>query len=58
MLYVNWKGEEAVRTLVPEKLWYGHTEWHKEDQWLLHAFDVEKDDYRDYAMKDVKKWGV
>lgn len=58
ILYVNWEGEERVRTILPERIWYGKTEWHKEEQWLLHALDLEKNEYRDFAMKDVKKWGV
>lgn len=56
ILYTNWKGETAVRKILPVKLWYGHTEYHKEDQWLLNAIDQEKQAPRDFALKDIKNW--
>lgn len=57
LLYTNWKGETATRRIVPIEVWFGHTQWHTEDQWLLKARDIEKDAERDFAMKDIKKWG-
>ena len=54
--YVNWEGKRAVRTVMPIKIWYGHTEWHKKDQWLLKAHDIEKDADRDFAVKDILKF--
>lgn len=51
--YTNYRGETAKRTIIPINLWYGHTEWHTEDQWLLRALDTEKDQIRDFAMKDM-----
>ncbi len=56
ILYTNWKGETATRTILPEKIWFGHTEWHKEDQWLLHAMDLGKNEYRDFSLKDIISW--
>ena len=56
ILYTNWKGESGTRKIMPEKIWFGQTEWHKENQWLLHAWDLEKKEYRDFAMKDIEKW--
>ena len=57
ILYTNWKGETAARRIIPIAVWFGHTEWHEQDQWLLKALDVDKDTERDFAMKDIKKWG-
>ncbi len=55
--YKNWRGEIAVRRIRPSgKIWFGSTEWHKEEQWLLDAVDVEKDARRDFAMKDILEW--
>ncbi|MCE7028433.1 hypothetical protein [Jiella avicenniae] len=48
--YTNWRGETADRTIIPERVWFGHTEWHPQDQWMLNALDVEKDTYRDFAL--------
>ena len=56
ILYTNWRGETGERLIVPENLFFGSTEWHKEPQWLLHAYDVEKQAYRDFAIKDIAGW--
>lgn len=52
--YKNWRGEQGYRTVkgVP-LIWYGNTEYHKEDQWFLKAYDVEKDAIRDFALADI-----
>lgn len=56
--YTNWRGERSIRPIVPnmESLWYGFNDWHKEAQWLLDAYDVEKGDIRTFAMKDIHSW--
>lgn len=51
--YKNWKGETNKRTVVPYKVWFGSTEFYKEEQWFLNAFDVEKGAERNFAMKDI-----
>lgn len=56
IIYTNWKGETAKRTIKPIELWYGATEYHREAQWLLRALDIEKDDVRNFAMKDIEEW--
>ncbi len=54
--YTNWRNETAVRTIVPISLRWGSTEWHTEEQWLLKVWDVERKDYREYALRDIKKF--
>lgn len=54
--YTNWKGETGDRTIKPIALWSGSTEYHPEEQWLLHAWDYEKQDFRQFAMKHIKNW--
>ncbi len=56
IIYTNWRGETAKRIIRPLKIWFGSTEWHKEDQWLLKALDVEKNTERDFALKDIHEW--
>lgn len=29
---INWKCKRGIRRVIPKEIWYGHTEWHKEDQ--------------------------
>jgi predicted DNA-binding transcriptional regulator YafY len=56
IVYTNYKGETADRTIIPLELWFGSTEYHKEEQWLLKAFDLEKKAERNFAVKDIKSW--
>lgn len=56
ILYTNYRGKTALRAIIPERLYFGSTEWHPEPQWLLEATDVEKDQSRSFAMKDVRAW--
>ena len=52
LTYTNWRGETAQRTITPKRIWWGATDWHPEPQWLLTAFDDEKQAERDFALKD------
>lgn len=53
--YTNYRGEYGVRTLVPQGIYFGCTEWHRVPQWLMRAWDVNKGDYRDFALIDLGK---
>jgi len=55
-VYKNWKNETNIRSVIPEKMWYGSTDFHKEEQWFLKAFDIEKSADRDFAVKDIIKF--
>jgi hypothetical protein len=35
------------------RTYYGHTEFHTEDQWLMEAFDLDKQEMRTFAMRDI-----
>ena len=35
---------------------FSSTEWHKEEQWLLKALDLDKNEDRDFAIKDISNW--
>ena len=54
--YTNYRHETSVRTIIPEKIWYGVTPWHPEQQWFCDAFDIEKGERRSFAMADIKSW--
>lgn len=58
LLYKNWKGETKVRTVQPIEIWFGSTEYHEGEQWFMKVYDLDKNDYRDYAVNDIEKWGV
>ncbi len=52
MRYTNYRGDTATRTITPVSLRYGSTEWHKEDGWLLEAFDHDRQANREFALAD------
>jgi predicted DNA-binding transcriptional regulator YafY len=54
--YTNWKGATGWRTVRPLRLWYGSTEHHKQEQWILTAFDLDKQAERDFAMRSISTW--
>jgi hypothetical protein len=58
VVYTNWRGETAVRSIVPVKVYFGSTDYHPEEQWLLEVWDVERGAVRVYALKDIKQWFV
>lgn len=54
--YTNHRGETRQRVVRPGQTWFGSTKYHPERQWILSAYDFEKNAYRDFAMKDIKDW--
>lgn len=54
--YTNHRNERSVRVINPIRIYYGSTHWHPEDQWLLAAWDMEKNADRIFAMKNVHAW--
>ena len=51
--YRNHRGVYGVRRVQPIGVRYGTTEWHPEPQWLLRAFDLDKDAEREFAMSEI-----
>jgi predicted DNA-binding transcriptional regulator YafY len=54
--YRNWRGEVADRRIMPHSIWFGSTQWHPESQWLLDALDLDRNEVRSFAMKDILEW--
>lgn len=52
--YVNYKGAIAIRNVIPQSLRFGSTEFHiEQQQWLLVAYDIDKQAQREFALKDI-----
>jgi predicted DNA-binding transcriptional regulator YafY len=51
--YVNWRGEKGSRRVIANRIYFGSTEYHKEPQWIMAAYDFEKKADREFAMKDM-----
>lgn len=56
VVYCNYRNETTVRTIVPHRIWFGSTAWHPEPQWLLDALDLEKNEVRSFAVRDIRAW--
>lgn len=54
VVYTNWKGVTSERVIIPKHIWHGSTEYHKEPQFLVSALDVDKNEMRDFALKDMQ----
>lgn len=52
--YTNWRGEVGERVVRPISIEWTQTDWHPEPQWILHAFDLDRDQHRSFAMRDMK----
>jgi hypothetical protein len=53
--YKNWKCEISERTIdtLSIKIYYGEVEWHKGEQRLMEAIDLDKNDFRTFAIRDI-----
>lgn len=54
--YTNWRGERGIRKIQPIEMIFKSTEWHPEEQWILKAYDFEREAIREFAMKDIEAW--
>jgi len=50
--YTNYRGELSVRHASPISLRLGRSQWHSKTQWLLRAFDHDKQEEREFALSD------
>ena len=54
--YTNYKGERAPRHIVPMRVDYGKNQWHPKACYMLTAMDVDKNEIRAFAIKDIHEW--
>lgn len=50
--YTNHRGETAIRTVKIGTLIFGVNQYHKEPQWHIRGWDVDKLAVRSFALKD------
>jgi len=61
IVYTNWRGETAVRRIIPTGLRFAATDWHPAEQYLIDALDAdrldqgasERDAKRSFALADI-----
>ncbi len=56
ILYRNWKGRVAVRRIIPIEMRFESNQWHPEEQWILHAYDIDEKDERGFACLSILAW--
>lgn len=55
--YTNYRGDRAIRTVMPIEIFYGTNKFHPGEQWLLLAHTLDRDgDKRTFAMRDIHSW--
>lgn len=58
IVYTNYRGERAERLILPERLWFGSTDWHPDPQWFLDAVDLGRRQVRSFAVRDIERFSV
>jgi len=54
--YTNWRGERSRRKILPINIFFGSNQWHPEEQWLLVAIDLEKNETRTFSLSTIHSW--
>jgi predicted DNA-binding transcriptional regulator YafY len=52
--YENYRGETAIRRIVPDRIWFGETDWHSDPQWLLDGWDLDRGSLRTFAVGHIQ----
>lgn len=52
--YTNWQGKTNERKAIVSDFSFGSNEYHKEPQFMILGFDVDKSAHRTFATKDIK----
>lgn len=51
--YKNWKGKISERKVIFKYFFFGKTKFHPEYQCFMVGFDLDKMEYRQFAVNDV-----
>lgn len=51
--YKNYKGINSSRRAELHNLFYGQTEFHPKEQWLVEAVDIDKGETRVFSLEDM-----
>ncbi len=55
--YTNYRGERRLRKILPLRIIFGENPYHKDgEQWFVTAVDLETEQIRTFAMKDIHSW--
>src|SRR3990167_7460763 len=51
--YTNHRNDTRERAIIPIEIWFGVSKWHDGEQWFLKAFDLDKQEERDFAFLSI-----
>lgn len=51
--YRNWRGQESNRRVIPSRVYFDSTPHHKEPQWIMEAFDLDRQVARAFSMTNI-----
>lgn len=51
--YRNYKGIISVRTVIPREIIFSSNEYHKKEQWMILAYDIDKQADRTFTLVDI-----
>lgn len=54
--YTNHRGETSDRRIIIKGITWTETEWHPQEQYIVQAWDCDKDADRSFALKDICAW--
>ena len=52
VIYTNYRGQSAIRRIIPHRFSYESTAWHPTPQWILWCYDRDRGEIRGYALKE------
>jgi predicted DNA-binding transcriptional regulator YafY len=55
-IYRNYRQSVETRRVLPDSLRFGQTPYHPRSQWLLRAWDLDRKDWREFAVEDVLRF--
>lgn len=55
-IYQNHRNEVAIREVTPIRVEFRRSEWHEGQQWILVAYDHDRNGERDFAMIDIVRF--
>ncbi|MCG8150641.1 hypothetical protein GUY44_09130 [Pimelobacter simplex] len=53
ILFTDSTGVNRERSVIPQRVWFGCTEWYPQEQWLLDAYDTERHVVRSFSLAAI-----
>lgn len=53
--YTDYKGVRSLRRILPVRMVYGSSQWHKEGYYIV-AIDLDRDEIRTFSIQDIHSW--